>query len=84
MHYEKENPIDWSSTKCKNWDFKLLLGSANGSNSNEMTYFDSIVRKEHMFLRYIFEKEKLETSTSIKNIINYYKSSKNLSKLLSF
>lgn len=70
----KKKTIDWSSTECKNCDFKLSLGSANGSNSNEMTYFDSIVRKEHMFLRYIFKKEKLETSTSIKNITNYYKS----------
>ena len=59
IHYEKENQIDWSCTKRKICNFKLLLGSANGPDSNEMTYFDFIVRKEHMLLGRFLEKEEL-------------------------
>ena len=55
MHYEKENLIDWSKTKCNICDFKLLLRSAHGPDSEEMTYFDFIVCKEHMFTKNIFE-----------------------------
>ena len=73
MRYEKGNPIDYLKAKSSTCDFKLLLGSADGPESEKMTYFDFIVGKEHMFLRNILEKEDLENWYSIENLTNYYK-----------
>lgn len=37
MRYEKGNPIDYLKAKSSTCDFKLLLGSANGPESEKMT-----------------------------------------------
>ena len=74
MKYEKENPINWSTTKFKICNFKLSVGCAHGPESNEMTYFYFIVKKEHRFLRNIYNKEELKTSRNIENIKNNYES----------
>ena len=37
--------------KYKIWEFNFYLGCANNFGNDEMTYFNFVVKKEHMFLR---------------------------------
>ena len=50
-------------------NIELTVGSSEGFDSEKMTYFDFLVKREHVFLRNIYEKEERE---AIKNIENYY------------
>lgn len=77
MRYDRENTIDQETCKCTICNF----GPANEPDSEEMTYFDFVVWKEHMFLGSVYEKEELETSSSIENIANFLYILNNLSRL---
>ena len=52
--YEKTNETDWTKTECCICDFKLNLDLVHGPYSDEMTYLDFVIRKEHLFLRNLF------------------------------
>ena len=71
--YEKNNEIDWTKTKCCICDFKLNLDLAQGPHSDEMTYLGFIIRKEHLFLRNLFDKDLLNKFEKAKDLAMYYK-----------
>ena len=77
--YEKEIKVDWSQTKCVICDFKLFFGSSFGPDSDEMTYFDFIVKKEDLFLRNVYSADVLKNSKQIKYLKTYYE---NFSKVV--
>ena len=72
--YEKEKLIDWSLDKCVIYQFALLLGTVNGVESKELTYYDFIIRREHMLLRNIYNLEVLRKSPSLGTLEGYYDS----------
>lgn len=42
-----------------NLQFDLAVGVYNGLHSENMAYFDFFVKKEHSFLRNVFDSDKL-------------------------
>ena len=73
IQYQRENPIDWETTKCFICNFPLNINVKGlGYNESDMSYIDFAIRKEHIFLRNIYEVEDLNKSKNIKNIEFYY------------
>ena len=56
--FKKENPLFYDSV-CGICGFELGVRKIHGANSNKMSYYDFIVRKEHHFLENIFTEEEL-------------------------
>ena len=65
---KKNNEIDWTKTKCCICDFKLNLDLAQGPRSDEMMYLDLVIRKEHLFLRNLFDKDLLNKFEQAKDL----------------
>ena len=65
--FKKENPLCYDNP-CIIWGFQLGTAKICGPNSNKMTYYDFMVKKEHYFLRNIFTKRELQTSYRICNL----------------
>ena len=57
MWYERKNQRDWSQTKSAIYGFKYSFGVVNSFDSDEITYFDFLVKKSNMFLRDIYKTE---------------------------
>ena len=70
---KKNNEIDWTKTKCFICDFKLNLDLAQDPHSDEMTYLGFIIRKEHLFLRSLFDKDLLNKFEKAKDLAMYHK-----------
>ena len=71
--YQKNNLIDWTETKCCICDFKLNLDLAYGSHSDEMTYLDFVIRKEHLFLINLSDKDLISTFKEARDLPSYHK-----------
>ena len=67
----RECPLDWENGRCCICDFDLSLGRANGPESEKMTYLNFVVKKEHGFIRNIFED--LAECPEINTLENYFK-----------
>ena len=76
QQYEIENKIHWSHTKCVMCDFKLSVGSRFGPENDKLTYFDFVVKEEHLFLRNVYDEDVLQKSGQIKDLKTYYKTFK--------
>ena len=63
---EKTSSVNWSETKCIICSFKLSVGSSFGPNSEEMTIYDFVVKKEHLFLRNILRYFNFEPSFKLR------------------
>ena len=72
--YEKENQFCWSQERkcviCK-MPLRPIFSSPNTPDS-EMYYGDFIIRYEYKFLRNIFSKEQLESSSQLRSLESYY------------
>ena len=55
---------------------QILVSSSFGRLSEEMTFYDIVVKKEHLFLRNIYDEDHLKNSDAIKDIETYYKNFK--------
>ena len=52
--HEKENPTDWSTTiTFAVFNFSLSVGIENGPDSEEMTYYDFIIKKKKIDKKYL-------------------------------
>ena len=72
--YKTENLVHWNSDKCVNCSFSLLLCIVNSIKLEKMTYYDFIMRTEHMFLRSIYDLEISQKLECLDNIRNFYDS----------
>ena len=70
--FEKENPIDWDNGHCVICTFPLS-NNPTAHDNDRMTYGDFIIKKEHMFLRNIFDEEKLKKSPSLCTFESFHK-----------
>lgn len=74
--YEKNHPIDWPQTKCIICDFKMPAGSFFGPLSEQMNFYDFVVKKERLLLGKIFDEVDLRNSNTITGIKIYCKNFK--------
>ena len=73
MQYRKNNPINYSTTKCVICKMPLKIEPTNSKISDfEMTYGDFIIRYEHKFLRNIYTNDQIKSSDDLKDIESYY------------
>ena len=76
QRYKREYPLDWENGRCCVCVFDLSLGRANGPESEKMTYLDFVVKKEHDFIRNIFEPEDLAECLKISTLENSFENFK--------
>ena len=69
--FKKENPLSFDNPYviC---GFHLGTTKIYGPNSNKMSYYDFIAKKEHHFLRNTFTEEALQTSKNISSLNTFY------------
>ena len=72
IEYERNHPIT-ADSKCKICNFPLDV-SPKGLEykENEQSYLDFLIRKEHTFIRNIFDKEELQKSRYFKSLEDYH------------
>ena len=74
MAYSRENPIDWNKDKCVTCNFpKDVQPRGLDFNGTDMSYIDFLIRKEHAFLRNIYDVVEIKESKNISTIENYQK-----------
>ena len=56
--FENENEIDWGKTKCVICNFSLAVQNVCGHDSEEITYYNFIIRKEHFYDREVLKESK--------------------------
>ena len=70
--YEVKNIINWYKDKCYIFNFFSQKKKINAKRlsipSTEMNYLDFYIRFEHKFLRNIYTKEELSTSTHLSTL----------------
>ena len=71
--FEKENPIDWDNGHCAICTFPLSNNPTSHDNNDKMTYGDFTIKKEHKFLRNVFDKETLEKSPALCNFKSFHR-----------
>ena len=76
QRFKRENPIQLGETKCSICNFDLAVGVFTGPHSEKMTYFDFAVKKEHSFIRNVFDSDELSACNEIKTLKNYFESFK--------
>ena len=71
LKYERENSIT-PDTKCVICHFPMNVQTKGLSyDKNEMSYLDFLIRKEHAFIRNIFDESDLKKSRNIDTLENY-------------
>ena len=71
---EVENPINWQTDRSSICTFQIEINpTMSDATKDNMSYSVFFIFKEHKFLRKIFSKEELSTSTALKNIHTYRK-----------
>ena len=61
INYQRQNPIDWQEGKCCICRFPLAIEPRGLSfTESDMSYIDFTIRKEHAFLRNIYDAEDLK------------------------
>ena len=85
IKYQTENPIDWETTKCFICSFPLNI-TPRGLNYTEcdISYIDFVIRKEHAFLRDIYDAEDLKKSKNIKDIESCYSDFEHYLKIIKY
>ena len=73
----QENTIDWLEGRCCICKFPLKTNPTNFNGTTQTTqqisYADFVIFKEHKFLRNIFSEQELLSTDSRKNMEQYYK-----------
>ena len=65
LKYERENPLT-SESKCAICHFPMKINPKGLSfTKNDMSYLDFLIRKEHTFIRNIFDEKELKKSRNI-------------------
>ena len=82
QQYKRKNLVDFFSSKCVIYNFNIVLATSNGPCSQDMAYFDFVVRKEHHFLRNILDPDELKLSRNMKNIEVYLAAFKRFIKII--
>ena len=73
IQYERIHPIT-AETKCKICNFPLdVTPKGLECKESEMSYLDFLIRKEHAFIRNIFDKKELQKSRYLKSLEDYHK-----------
>ena len=80
--YKKKNPVDFSTTNCVICNFNLAFATSNGPFSQDMTYSDFVVHKEHNFLRNVLNPDDLKLCKNIENIKVYFTAFENFMKIV--
>ena len=78
--FKNENKLSYDDP-CVICSFSIGTAIVHGHDSNKLSYYDFVVKKEHKFLRNIFTEKSLsllQTFVTLKLIINFLK---NLFKL---
>ena len=72
--YEIENPINWIEGRCCIFKFSLKTNLKNfKATTEQMSYADFVIFKEHKFLRNIFSEQELSSTDSLKSMEQYHK-----------
>ena len=80
--YENDHPINWESDKCHICNFPLKIDPVGPDvPNNEMFDGDFFIQYGHKFLRNIYSKGQLESSSEIKTLKGYYKTLKKFIKM---
>ena len=73
IQYERLNPVT-SETKCQICIFPIdVFPKGVQYKESNMSYLDFLIRKEHTFIRNIFDKEVLQKSRYLKSLEDYHK-----------
>ena len=72
INFKKKNPVDFYKTKYVICNFNIGVATTNELESEEMTYYDFVVQKEHCFLRNIFDQDNLKKSKNMDTIGVYF------------
>ena len=59
-------------TKCSICHFDLAVGSSNSPHSENMTHVNFVLKKEHSFIRNVFDSDELSACDEIKTLENRY------------
>ena len=74
LNYQRQIPIDWQEGKCVICRFPLSIEPKGlRFQESDMSYIDFTIRKEHAFLRNIYDVEDLKKSKNIATIESYQK-----------
>ena len=74
LKFERENPIT-EETKCVICHFPMKIQIRGLEfEKNEQSYLDFLIRKEHAFIRNIFDMDELKSCSRIATLENYHKS----------
>ena len=78
QRHRREYPLDWENGRCCICDFDLSLGRAKmtKNESEKMTYLEFVVKKEHAFIRNIFQLEDLAECPEMSTLENYFENFK--------
>ena len=72
LKFEQENPIT-EETKCVICHFPIKIHLKGLEyDSNEQSYLDFLIRKEHAFIRNIFDEKELKNCKRISTLENYH------------
>ena len=75
--YEKEHSINWDKDKCLICNFPLKIDPIGPDvPNNGISYGDFSIRCEHKFLKNIYSKEQLTSSSQIKTLKDYHQTFK--------
>ena len=70
IKYQNENPIDWQSERCCVCTFPTEINPTTPDATKDS---DSIIPKEHKFLRNIFTEKELSDTVALKDFPTYHK-----------
>ena len=72
LKFERENPIT-EETKCVIFHFPIKINLKGLAYDNtEQSYLDFLIRKEHAFIRNIFDEKELKNCKRISTLENYH------------
>ena len=72
--YKAKNPINWDKDKCYICNFPMQINCKGPHVPNlKMSYTDFYIRFEHKFLRNIYSREELASSSHLSTLENYHK-----------
>ena len=71
--YKNEHPIDKQTTRCCICKFPFEINpTMSDAAKDQMSYSDFIISKKHKFLRNIFSREELSTTSALKDFSSYH------------
>ena len=84
QRFKNENATNWSKTNCVICSFHLSINLSYFPNENLETFLDHVIAKEHVFIRNIYDHDKIKMSKPISKIENYHFAFKKMLHVSSF